>query len=181
MNAFTIVAVNQAADSARVPAAVVRAMVQVESGGNPYAYNPEARYPYLWNVRTKAPFRKITDAEAVSKFPPADFPTLAGDPDQEFWAQQASWGLMQVMGAVARERGFIGHYLTQLSEVRINLEIGCRHLAGLIAWAGRSVDGQGEIDKAVAAYNAGPGGFDSPAGQGYVRKVRSAMAKENTR
>src|SRR5687767_808548 len=88
---------------------LLRAQVLQESGGNTWAYNPEQRYRYFWNVKLWKPFREVTDPECSSEFPPVDFPTLAGDRDQEWWAQQASWGLMQVMGAVAREHGLRGH------------------------------------------------------------------------
>lgn len=43
-------------------------------------------------------------------------------------AQKTSWGLMQVMGAVARGYGFTGD-LRQLLSPMVGLEYGCRHLA----------------------------------------------------
>jgi len=144
---------------------LVRAVILVESGGNPWAWNPEPHYRYLWDVAKKQPFRALTDAERKSEVPPADFPAKAGDKDQEFWAQQASFGLMQVMGAVARERGFDGPYLTQLCDVQTNLTYGCRHLRALMEWAG------GEASKALGAYNAGKGGYKSAAGLRYAAKV----------
>lgn len=152
---------------------LLAALVQVESSSDPHAYNPEPRYRYFWNVKTHAPFRKVTDAEIASKVPPADFPSLAGDRDQEWWAQQASWGLTQVMGALARERGFRDPYLTRLTDPELNLMIGGGHLAGLLVWA------RGDEAKALGAYNAGRGGWNSPAGQRYsakVLKVRREMA-----
>lgn len=131
---------------------VVLALVMVESGQNPWAWNPEPKYRYLWNVKTKAPFRAITAAEGAAEFPPVDFPTIGGDRDQEWWGQQASWGLMQVMGAVARERGFKGIYLPELVNPAVNLAIGCAHLASLVAWA------KGDVPQALAAFNGGKGG-----------------------
>lgn len=147
------------------------AQVRVESGGDYWAWNAEPKYMYLWNVRTDAPFRRVSDAELASKIPPADFPTLAGDPDQEWWAQQASWGLLQIMGAVARERGFKGKYLTELCDPRINLDIGCKLFADLMRWSA------GDVRKALAAYNAGKGGWPSEAGQRYATKVLSASGE----
>ena len=72
---------------------------------------------------------------------------------------------MQVMGAVARERGFRGPFLTELSEVEANLFWGCAHLGHLLEWA------NGDIHKTLASYNAGQGGWLSTAGQAYANKV----------
>jgi hypothetical protein len=152
-----------------VSADMVEAVVLVESSANPWAWNPEPHYRYLWNVRTHQPFRKLTDAERASEVPPTDFPFLAGDRDQEWWGQQASWGLMQVMGAVARENSFDDPYLTRLCAPEVNLAIGCRVLLGLLLWS------DGDVKKALGGYNAGRGGWDSPAGRAYATKVLSAM------
>lgn len=43
-------------------------------------------------------------------------------------ARAFSWGLMQVMGQVAREIGFKGKYLTELCEPHQGIEIGCEVL-----------------------------------------------------
>jgi soluble lytic murein transglycosylase-like protein len=164
-------AIERAAAAARLDADLVEALVIVESSGNPYAWNPEPRYRYLWDVARGAPFRKVTLEEAAAKWPPPDFPMLAGDRDQEWWGQQASWGLLQVMGAVARERGFHGPYLPELVDIDLNLRIGCRHLAALLAWA------KGDRWKACAAYNAGFTGWDDARGQAYVSKVKRAFGR----
>ena len=150
---------------------LVRAMVQVESGGSPFAWNPEPAYRYVWNVRDSAPFRPLTPSEVRSKYPPADFPCLAGDPDQEWWGQQASWGLLQIMGAVARERGCREPYLPALCDVERNLGLGCAHLKHLLVRAA------GKVEKAVGAYNAGWRGWDSAAGKRYQLKVFAALEK----
>jgi hypothetical protein len=127
---------------------VLAAQVEHESGFDPWAWNPEPRYKYLVDCRTGAPFRHLTALELLSEDPPPDFPRLAGDRDQEWWGQQASWGLLQVMGALAREVGFRRPYLSQLCDPAISLELGARHLAALFARFGT-------IDRALAAYNAG--------------------------
>jgi soluble lytic murein transglycosylase-like protein len=136
--------------------AIVRAMVSIESSGDTFAYNPEPRYIYFWNVNTWKPFRAVTSQEVSSEFPPKDFPTLAGDADQEWWAQQASWGLMQVMGAVAREQGFRQPYLTQLTVPEIGLLFGCRVLQSHLKWS------KGVVPQALAAYNGGRWQNDKP-------------------
>lgn len=144
---------------------LVEAMVFVESNDNQWAWNPEPRYRWLWNVRLRKPYRSITPAELASKVPPVDFPCLAGDRDQEWWGQQASWGLMQVMGAVAREQGYREPYLTRLCFPLDNLEIGCRHLRMLLTWSGN------QTSKALEAYNGGKGSVGSAATTAYARKV----------
>jgi hypothetical protein len=48
--------IQQAALGAGLSADLVEAIVRVESEGNPFAWNPEPRYRYLWNVWIKAPF-----------------------------------------------------------------------------------------------------------------------------
>ena len=60
-----------------------------------------------------------------------------------------SFGLMQVMGQVARERGFTGEWLTELMDPQVGLEYGCRQLARKLANANN------DRDKALLAYNGG--------------------------
>jgi hypothetical protein len=163
-------AIEQVAPSHGLDPDLVEALVLTESAGNPWAWNPEPRYRYLVHARTRRPW-PLTAHEAASKFPPPGFPALAGDPDNEWWGQQASWGLMQVMGAVAREQGYAEPYLPALCDVMTNLQIGCRHLAGHLAWA------NGDIDKALRAYNGGRGGVNSPATAPYPGKVRAFLAQ----
>lgn len=128
---------------------LVGGLIAVESTFNAYAWNPEPNYRYFWNVHTNKPFRVVTNPEIASAFSPKDFPSLAGDPDQEWWAQQSSWGLMQVMGALARELGFAGPYLPELTSPEKNLAIGCVQLRRLLDWA------NGDTERALAAYNGG--------------------------
>ena len=131
---------------------LLEAVVVKESSGNPWAWNPEPQYRYLWDVRLRRPFRTLTPEEIKSEIPPKDFPTLAGDRDQEYWGQQASWGLMQLMGAVARELGFKGGYLPEICDPGINLRLGAQHLSSRLRWA------QGNVPAALAAYNGGTAG-----------------------
>lgn len=153
MNHKLVSLIKEVAGRHDLPPELVQAVVQVESAGQACAWNPEPHYRYLVDCRTGKPFRKLTREEQRSKIPPEDFPCLGGDRDQEWWAQQASWGLMQVMGAVARERGFVGPYLPELCNPEVGLEYGCRHLAmftrrfySRFGWAA-----------VCAAYNGGSG------------------------
>lgn len=153
---------------------LIAAVIQVESAGDTYAYNPEPRYRWFWDVRLNRPFRKVTDAELVSEIPPSDFYDVRGwhgaDADAEWWAQQASFGLMQVMGAVAREEGFAAKSLLELCDPAAGLLVGARHLRRLVLWA------DGHLEYALGAYNAGKGHAAAPAGVAYAAKVLAARA-----
>lgn len=156
---------------------LVAGQVLTESGGETSAWNPEPRYRWFWDVKLNKPFRIVTTAELNAKTPPADFHCLVGDPDQEWWGQQASWGLLQVMGAVAREHGFTGGYLTALCVYPVvGLEVGCRHMADLLKWS------SGNVDKALAAYNGGKSGNEVLPfrNQAYATKVRLAKSQVST-
>jgi len=134
-------------------------------GGYVFAYRPEARYPWFVDCRTGRPFRPVSPDEVASKIAPPDFPYLAGSRNQEWWAQQASWGLCQVMGAVAREQGFRGKYLGALYDPLTNLIYGAKVLAGHLAWA------HGDERVALGAYNAGRGNANGAKGQEYAATV----------
>lgn len=159
-----------------LPAVLVHALVEVESGGYVWAWNPEPRYRYLWDGAKGQPFRPLIAAEIASEFPPPDFPTPYGDADQEWWAQQASWGPMQVMGAVARECGFRARSLVELCTAGEGVRIGCKHLADLRF---RFLKGRYGWEGVVAAYNAGSPrrveGDTRWENQSYVDAVRAAL------
>jgi hypothetical protein len=52
-----------------------------------------------------------------------------GLPPTEEIARSISWGLMQVMGQVAREHGFSGKFLSALCDPAAGLDVGCAVLA----------------------------------------------------
>lgn len=106
---------------------LVCAVVEQESGWNPWAirYEPAFFTKYVAPLYTN---NKITASEA--------------------YARGFSWGLMQVMGQVARENGFTDTFLSALCDPAEGLETGCRVLRkkldamagdvtrGLLAWNG---------------------------------------------
>jgi len=155
-------AASQVARENRLPVALVLAVIEVESGGDVFSWNPEPRYHYLWNIKKNEPFRHLTHDEDFSEKPPWDFFSAAGDRDAEWWGQQASWGPMQVMGAVAREYGFREHF-PNLCGV-LGLHYGAIHLSMLrdrffsrYGWEG-----------VAAAYNAGSVRWDDSQETRYV-------------
>jgi len=67
-----------------------------------------------------------------------------GLPSTEEIARSISWGLMQVMGQVAREHGFSGKFLSALCDPAAGLDIGCAVLASKLASASR--DGSAHVE-----------------------------------
>lgn len=162
-----------AAQRYALPPAVVVRMGEAEMlHGSPWSFRPEHHYRWFWNVRTGKPFRALSPDEVQSKIPPVDFPSLTPEvgTGHEWWGQQVSWGPMQVMGAVARERGFRGLFLSELSDPGVGAEYGCRHLAAYLRASG------GDIARAVAMYNGGPGGWRASGPQAYARKVMTGLS-----
>jgi soluble lytic murein transglycosylase-like protein len=76
--------------------------------------------------------------------------------DTEARMRAFSWGLMQVMGQVAREHVFRGDSLAQMCDPADGLDIGCRVLAAKLAAA------EGNVTRALLLWNGG-GNPDYPA------------------
>jgi soluble lytic murein transglycosylase-like protein len=74
----------------------------------------------------------------------------------EAYTRAMSWGLMQVMGQVAREYGFSGVSLAELCDPAVGVELGCQVLAA------RMVRARGDVAAALLAWNGG-GNPDYPA------------------
>lgn len=147
---------------------LVESIVLTESSGNTYATRPEPQYRYLVNAKTGKPFRFLSPSEAASKLPPSDFPSIAPSTAvQEWWGQQSSWGLMQTMGAVARELGFKSAFFAELCDPITGLHFGCKHFANQLARA------KGDVNQALRAYNAGRGGAESVPAHQYQVKVNA--------
>ena len=121
-NAELTTLIKSAASRRSLPWELVYAICQVESSLNPSAIRHEPHYRWL-----------VGDNETMS-------PTERQD-------QMTSWGLMQVMGDVARELGHTGT-LSELLDPHTGLFYGCLHLRRFRAkydiWPG-----------VIAAYNAG--------------------------
>ena len=70
-------------------------------------------------------------------------------PPSEEVARSISWGLMQVMGQVAREHEFSGKFLSALCDPATGIEIGCRVLAAKLAGAA------GDVSRGLQVWNGG--------------------------
>lgn len=165
--------ISRDANDRGVPIQLVESMMLVESSGDTHAWNPEPHYRYLVDATTRKPFRKLTADEIRSETPPKDFPNCPGlksPVDAEWWGQQASWGLLQVMGAVAREYGFRGNF----PELCGNPEMGIKYGIALLAFLrNRHLAAHG-WEGVVAAYNTGQPDHDDGNGLVYVTKIRHA-------
>lgn len=140
-----------------LPVLTVAAQVMAESGGDPLATRQEDAFRWVVNAETGLPFRRLTAEEATMPWPPLDFP----GGQSEWTGQRTSWGLLQVMGALARELHLTGSF-SGLFDPEVGLDYGLRHLARLRAR-------YGDMDLALAAYNTGRPLPDHP----YTARVRA--------
>lgn len=168
--------VAEVAEEHRVFPPLIWGIVQAESAGDSSAFRHEPHYRYLWDVVRHQPFRKLSGPEVDSTRPPADFQSLPRvSQATEWFAQRTSWGLMQVMGAVAREMGFYEPFLSRLCHQQIGLEIGCKFVRRLMHRYGD------QRDLVVSAYNAGSPRRDPDTGllvnQAYVDRVIYGASK----
>ena len=135
-----------------LPVAFVRALVRVESSGDPAAMRYEPAF-----------FERYVSGRGHRVWPGCSRAT-------EERLRAFSFGLMQIMGQTAREAGFQEPFLTALLDPATNLDWGCRYLA-------RQYDRYQDLEVAAAAYNAGSARRDDAGrwrNQEYVDKVRRA-------
>lgn len=104
--------------------ALVCALVEQESGWNPWAIRYEPAF-----------YDRYVRAQNL--------------PETEARARAFSWGLLQVMGQVAREHGFSHRFLSALCDPDIGLEVGCRVLKA------RLVACEGDVRRALLRWNGG--------------------------
>lgn len=90
--------------------------------------------------------------------------------EDEADGRATSWGLLQIMGQVARELGYQGNW-SGLTEPAVNLTYGCKKLAKCY----KKYPG----DAGIAAYNSGTPRYRDGklVNQGYVDKVKGFLAK----
>jgi soluble lytic murein transglycosylase-like protein len=108
--------------------ALVCAVIEQESAWNPWA----VRYEPGFLSRYVAPLYTAGKLSAT-----------------EAYTRAMSWGLMQVIGQVAREFGYEESSLAELCEPATGIEFGCRVLAARVARA------KGDIPAALLAWNGG--------------------------
>ena len=118
----------KAAEAEGLDAALVCAVVEQESGWNPWAM----RYEPLFFAKYVAPLYTNNKVGAT-----------------EAYARGISWGLMQVMGQTAREKGVTSPYLSYLCDPGAGLAVGCRILRQKLNATG------GDVTRALLPWNGG--------------------------
>lgn len=118
-----------------LPVGLIKAIIKTESTNNQYAMRCEPEYKWTFNIDEFSGPLQTWATEEI--------------------AQKTSWGHMQVMGAVARELGFKGTFLSELTNPEIGIEYGCRHLAHLKKRFSMTDCLSVFCDRKIAAYNAG--------------------------
>lgn len=111
-----------------VDANLIASIVSVESSGQPCAMRYEPHFRWIVNPDFYSQLNAITvQTEVVS--------------------QKTSWGLMQVMGAVARELGHDSH-LSELCKPEIGLKYGIKKIVEL-------QNRYDKIEDVISSYNQG--------------------------
>jgi soluble lytic murein transglycosylase-like protein len=135
-----------------IPNQWIKAIIAQESNWDQYAVRLEPSYQYLY------------EAEVFAK-------KLGITLSTEMTCQKMSWGLGQIMLALAREQGHEGH-AGELFEPKVNIE----HIAIRLAHL-RTLSPI--VDDIIAMYNSGPGGRHKANGvyknQAYVDSVKNHL------
>jgi soluble lytic murein transglycosylase-like protein len=115
---------------------LVCAIVEQESAWNPWAlrYEPAFYERYIAPQIARGAIPDVTESRA----------------------RAFSWGLMQVMGQVAREHGFVEASLASLCAPAVGLEVGCRVFAAKLGVA------EGNVSRALLLWN-GAGSREYPS------------------
>lgn len=128
--------INSVARKHQITPQLVAAIIYEESRGKVY----RTRFEMRWFTR----LRGIKRDQLLGFVPGESLCSL----DTEKVHRATSWGLCQILGETARERGFQGENLTQLIEPEVGVDIAMGYLAHLIKLKGNEYD-------AVLAYNGG--------------------------
>lgn len=112
---------------------LVAGIVYVESSGNPNAVRFEPKF-----------FERVKNLPQLSGYVPKNCTK-----ETEQILRSTSFGLMQIMGETARNRGFRGEFLTDLLEPEVNLDLGVQFFAELLR-------GSDDPRLALFKFNAGP-------------------------
>jgi soluble lytic murein transglycosylase-like protein len=124
MDSQLLALAREAAQTHSLDPALVCAVIEQESSWEPYAI----RYEPAFRTRYVAPL---------------------GLPPTEEIARSMSWGLMQVMGQVAREHGYAGKSVAGLCDPSTGLSVGCAVLTSKLSAA------HGDIERALELWNGG--------------------------
>lgn len=130
----------------------VMAIILQESAGNRYQIRYEPRYRYLFHPDLFSKKLRVTL-------------------ETETQSQKISWGVGQVMGALAREQGHMG-LMAELIDHELNIKHVCMRLKNLRKYSN-------EKDDLFSMYNGGPGSLQKSQGaylnQSYVDSVNQKL------
>jgi soluble lytic murein transglycosylase-like protein len=99
-----------------------------------------------------------------------------GLPPTEEIARSISWGLMQVMGQVAREHGFAGKFLSALCDPAAGLDAGCAVLVSKVAAATAAAQSHGALPDASALSAAALQLWNGGGNPNYAAEVLARIA-----
>jgi soluble lytic murein transglycosylase-like protein len=139
-----------------IPSEWVKGIITQESNWDPFAVRYEPTYSYLFHV-----------SEYANR--------LGISIQTETQCQKMSWGLGQLMGALARELGHQGQ-MGLLFDLNINIDLLSKRLAQLKKISPIP-------DDVFAMYNGGPGALKKVNGkytnQSYVDSVKKNLMNQN--
>ncbi len=164
--------IEHVAQSNGLPKQFVLGICKTESNLDRWAMRFEPDYRWLWDVHANRGY-KARDQDMTLDRAPADFPASPGLTTHTEWiGQHTSYGVMQVMGSLAREFGFKG-FFTQLCDVYTCCDIGCRYLVQLRDKYLHQYGWQG----VASAYNAGS--INLAAGGKFVNQAYPDAVEKN--
>lgn len=133
---------------------LIAAVIQHESGGNPWAirHEPDFARQYL-DGKSETDLRGFWPEDSAHK-------------RQERLLRCFSMGLMQIMVQTAREHGFDEYYATALLDPKTNINLGCKILQNNLGLTG-------DTTKALLKYN---GGRDKSYPQKVLKLIDSGQA-----
>ncbi|MFL6231542.1 MAG: lytic transglycosylase domain-containing protein [Thermoanaerobaculia bacterium] len=161
-----------AVDPAAAPAPEPRRLSLLDPGPDEL----EARRRFLHRLPYGAAIALAAERHHVDGLLLAAIVEVESDFSARAVSPQGAMGLMQVIPDVAQDYGVEGDLL----DPYVNVEVGSRYFRGLLK------DYKGDLERALAAYNAGPGVVDRYKGvppyaetRGFVRDVLARYAEYN--
>lgn len=153
---------NEIAKKHEIDPNLIMAIVTVESAWNPWAcrYEPLFASRLAGNIKIHTEVVRLAERNCITV-------------ETEYVFQSTSFGLMQIMGASARDLGYLGP-LSALFDPQLNLEWGCIKVRQLL-------DRYPNLEDAIASYNGGSPRRDpvlqrlEPQLQEYVNKVKALL------
>lgn len=171
-HAFRAADLAAAADPGAVPAPEPRKLSLLDPGAD----DLEARRRFLRHLPYGTALAVAAERHHVDGLLLAAIVEVESDFSARAVSPQGALGLMQVIPDVAQDYGVTGDLL----DPYVNVEVGSRYVGGLLK------DYKGNLEMALAAYNAGPGVVDRYKGippyaetRSFVRDVLAQYAAYN--